>query len=216
MGRRRVVVAVLAAALVAGTLPAAAGDRGGGKGKPGHPHGGKGIKVKVDHRGGGPPPWAPAHGYRRHGAAPAGAVYVAPFQIDLGRCNRGTLGAVLGGAAGGAAGAQVGGGKGRDAAIIGGTIIGVIVGQRIGRWMDEVDQACVGQTLEHAPSGRPVEWVNPDNGVVYQVTPTEAYRIGEDLYCREFQTEAQIGGRTERLYGTACRQPDGAWERASR
>ena len=31
-------------------------------------------------------------------------------------------------------------------------------------------------------------------------------------YCREFQQEVTIGGKTERAYGTACRQPDGAWE----
>ena len=31
-------------------------------------------------------------------------------------------------------------------------------------------------------------------------------------YCREFQQEVTVGGKTERAYGTACRQPDGAWE----
>lgn len=31
-------------------------------------------------------------------------------------------------------------------------------------------------------------------------------------YCREFQQTVSIGGRTEQAYGTACRQPDGAWE----
>ena len=31
-------------------------------------------------------------------------------------------------------------------------------------------------------------------------------------YCREFQHEVTIGGKTESAYGIACRQPDGAWE----
>ena len=29
--------------------------------------------------------------------------------------------------------------------------------------------------------------------------------------CREYRTVATIDGRSERLYGTACRQPDGSW-----
>lgn len=223
MGRRefpgavRLACFVLALALAAAApLPADAKDKGNkGRGEQKE----RGPKTKVEYLGGGPPPWAPAHGYRRHAGTPAhveGGVYAAPFQIDLGRCNRGTLGAVLGGAAGGVLGSKVGDGRGRDAAVIGGTILGVIVGQRIGRWMDDLDAACVGQVLEHAPTGRPVEWVNPDNGVVYQVTPTQTYQGGDDRYCREFRTEAQIGGRNEQLYATACRQPDGSWERVSR
>jgi len=178
---------------------------------------GGGPRVKIDYRGGGPPPWAPAHGYRRSGRdGQAVPVYAAPFQIDVGRCNRGTLGAVLGGAAGGALGSRVGGGTGRDTAIVGGTILGVLVGQSIGRWMDEVDQACVGQVLEHAGTKQSVEWVNPDNGVIYQVAPAETWRVAEDRYCREFEATAQIGGRTERTHGTACRRADGSWERADR
>lgn len=31
-------------------------------------------------------------------------------------------------------------------------------------------------------------------------------------YCREFQHEVTIGGKTESAYGIACQQPDGAWE----
>jgi len=28
-------------------------------------------------------------------------------------------------------------------------------------------------------------------------------------FCREFQQEVRVGGRTERRYGPACRQEDG-------
>jgi surface antigen len=31
-------------------------------------------------------------------------------------------------------------------------------------------------------------------------------------YCREFQQQVTIGGRSERAYGTACQQPDGSWQ----
>ena len=30
--------------------------------------------------------------------------------------------------------------------------------------------------------------------------------------CREFQRTITIGGKTEKAYGTACRQPDGTWK----
>jgi surface antigen len=34
----------------------------------------------------------------------------------------------------------------------------------------------------------------------------------QGAYCREFQQTVSIGGREERAYGTACRQPDGSWK----
>jgi surface antigen len=159
-----------------------------------------------------PPPWAPAHGYRakhkdkhHHSAA-----YRAPFDIDLGRCNRDVLGALLGGAAGAAAGTQIGSGSGKTAAIIGGTVIGFLVGGSIGRAMDQVDQTCVGQVLEHAPDGSDIVWAGADQGR-YQVVPLRTWQQGES-YCREYTATATIGGRSQQTYGTACRQPDGAWK----
>lgn len=215
--RKLVAVVAMFCLAVGGLSPAVAKDKDKGK------HGGKGrgAKVKVVYRGGGPPPWAPAHGYRhqhtRGGPSavvvPVAVPYAAPFHLDLGRCNRGALGSVLGGAAGGLLGSQVGDGAGRTAAIIGGTILGVIVGGSVGRSMDDLDQACVGQMLEHVPTGQAVEWVNPDTGRVYQTKPTDTYQGDDGRYCREYQTTVQIGGRAQEAYGTACRQPDGSWER---
>jgi surface antigen len=161
-----------------------------------------------------PPPWAPAHGYRaKHKHKKSHdhhSDYRAPFDIDLGRCNRETLGALLGGAVGAAAGTQIGSGSGRTAAIIGGTVIGFLVGGSIGRAMDEVDQNCVGQVLEHAPDGSDITWVGADNGR-YQVAPLRTFQQGES-YCREYSATATIGGRSQQTYGIACRQPDGAWK----
>jgi surface antigen len=160
-----------------------------------------------------PPPWAPAHGYRAKHKQKGhyhNSGYRAPFDIDLGRCNRETLGALLGGGAGAAAGTQIGSGSGRTAAIIGGTVIGFLVGGSIGRAMDQLDQYCVGQALEYAPDGSDITWVGADQGR-YQVEPLRTFEQSGS-YCREYTATATIGGRSQQTYGTACRQPDGAWK----
>lgn len=180
-----------------------------------------------------PPGWAPAWGYRakhereheyeheheherwrhhrEHYEQHERAVYVVPYGIDTGRCNRDLLGAAIGGATGGFIGSNIGKGDGRTAAIVGGTIIGLLVGGNIGRAMDRVDQSCVGQVLEYARPHETVVWRSPDD-VRYQVTPVRTYEPSPGRYCREYQTTATIGGRVERAYGTACRQPDGSWK----
>ena len=182
-----------------------------------------------------PPPWAPAHGYRekhQHGndhqreddddddedrgkrvrVVPAQPVYVAPYGISQGTCNRALVGKVLGGAAGAAIGSQIGRGNGNTAAIIGGTILGVIVGGNIGQSMDRVDQGCVGQILEHAPDGRPIAWTDTNNGGRYRVTPDKPYQTSQGQYCRKYMTNAVIDGYDRQVYSTACRQPDGVWQ----
>ena len=164
---------------------------------------------------GGPPPWAPAHGWRRKHAQHYEAGYVIPdLGIELGRCNRDVIGAVIGGAAGGAIGSQFGRGSDRTAATIGGTIVGVLIGGAIGRSMDEADQACIAQTLEQAPAQHAVAWSNPDGGH-YRVVPLEGYEDRQGRICRDYRTTATVEGRQQQLYGTACRQPDGSWQRAS-
>jgi surface antigen len=167
-----------------------------------------------------PPPWAPAHGYRakhkhKHDDDDDRVVYAVPYGIDRGRCDRGlvsseVVGGVLGGAVGGVAGAQFGKGKGKTAATIGGAIVGVLVGASIGRSMDEIDQNCVGRILEHAPDRRRIEWEG-ERGADYAVMPLRTYQ-SDGAYCREYQTEATVGGKVQHVYGTACRQPDGAWK----
>jgi surface antigen len=164
----------------------------------------KGRKHRARHAGG-PPPWAPAHGYRRQQGGGYQATYEAPFDLRSGRCDRSALGVVLG------IGSQVAKGDERTAAIIGGSIIGALVGGSIGRSMDEVDQNCVGQALEHAPDGKNIMWNEPEDGSRYQVTPVETYQDNGGRYCREYQTVSVVGGRTQETYGTACRQPDGSW-----
>ncbi len=36
--------------------------------------------------------------------------------------------------------------------------------------------------------------------------------VSNDPYCREYQRSVNVGGHMEQSYGTACRQPDGAWK----
>jgi surface antigen len=149
---------------------------------------------------------------RRVVVIPAPAVYVAPYGIAQGTCNRKLLGQVLGGATGAAIGSQIGGGRGKTVAMVGGGILGVIVGGNIGQSMDRVDQGCVGQILEHAPDGRRVAWTDPKNGGLYQVVPAAPYQTHDGLYCRPYSTNAVMDGYNRQISGTACRQPNGIWQ----
>jgi hypothetical protein len=60
--------------------------------------------------------------------------------------------------------------------------------------------AAIGALTQHqrAPIGRRITW--SDAGVA-----------GDGAYCREFQQEVRIGGRSEFAWGTACLGEDGDW-----
>lgn len=120
-------------------------------------------------------------------------------------------GAVLGGVAGAAAGSAVGGGSGRAVAIILGALVGSTVGANIGRHMDEQDRIRTAEAMEYNPSGYSSKWHNPDTQTQYTVTPTRTYASGEGP-CREFTMDAEVGGKSQQVYGTACRQADGSWK----
>jgi surface antigen len=130
-------------------------------------------------------------------------------------CQKHTVGgAGLGGIGGGVIGSQIGSGTGQTAAIISGTLAGAALGGYIGSYldkMDDMDKRQLNQTLEEQPTDQTTQWKNPDTEKEYQVTPKKTYEKN-DTYCREFQTEITVGGETEQGYGTACRQPDGAWK----
>ena len=168
------------------------------------------TKCKPGARRGGPPPWAPAHGYR---AGPGvQSAYVSPVDLGSGRCNRDLVGGLLGAAAGAVLGSNIGKGDGRTAAIIGGAVLGALVGGEIGRTMDAADQSCVGQALEQAHDGQVITWNNPNRDARYQVVPSQTYQRPDGQYCREYTATATIGGKAETTYGRACRQPDGSWK----
>jgi surface antigen len=127
-----------------------------------------------------------------------------------------TVGALAGAGAGGLLGAQVGKGSTRLAATAAGTLLGAFLGSEVGRSLDRADAAHASQAqyqaLEYTPSGYSTSWRNPDTGHHGSVTPIETYQSFDGGYCREFQHDAQIGGRTRSVYGTACRTPDGQWQ----
>jgi len=120
-------------------------------------------------------------------------------------------GVLIGAIAGGILGHQVGGGSGQVLATMVGTVAGAMIGGSIGKQMDETDRLNTAAALENVRTGVPSAWVNPDTGYEYVVTPTNTYDSGTGP-CREYTLDATIGGKTEQIYGTACRQPDGSWK----
>lgn len=44
------------------------------------------------------------------------------------------------------------------------------------------------------------------------VSATRGRVVSNNPYCREYQRNVTVGNRVQESYGTACRQPDGAWK----
>lgn len=61
-----------------------------------------------------------------------------------------------------------------------------------------------------APIGQAITWNDGTAGGSVVALRDGTSSTGQ--YCREFQQTVTIGGRSEQAYGTACRQPDGAWQ----
>jgi surface antigen len=120
-------------------------------------------------------------------------------------------GALTGAAVGAAVGSAIGSDHNQAFAIWLGAVVGASIGSTIGRYMDEQDRLKTGNALETQRTHTPTTWVNPDTQNTYTVTPTRTYTVAEGP-CREFTLDAQIGGKTEQIYGTACRQSDGSWK----
>ncbi len=120
-------------------------------------------------------------------------------------------GVVAGSIIGGLIGSQIGGGSGRGAGLVIGMVAGAVIGGQIGRSMDETDRLKTAQALETQRTGEPARWRNPDTGHEYTVVPTRTYQQQQSP-CREYTVDAVIGGRPEKVYGTACRQADGSWK----
>lgn len=108
-----------------------------------------------------------------------------------------------------------GGSKG----IAAGVILGGFLGGATGNLLDQRDQKMAMEAshraLEAAPTGQATAWRNPDTGNSGTVTPQRTYQAPNGEYCREYTQQVMIGGKKETYYGTACRQPDGAWKTVS-
>lgn len=125
------------------------------------------------------------------------------------------VGVLTGGVAGGLLGSTIGKGNGQLLAIAAGTVAGAIIGGSIGKSMDETDRLKMNSALENNAVGKPAYWQNPSSGAHYQVTPTKNVTVSGNKYCREYRTVADIAGKKQEVYGTACRQPDGSWKAVS-
>jgi surface antigen len=129
--------------------------------------------------------------------------------------NKQDIGVLTGGVAGGLLGNTIGQGNGRILAVVGGTVAGAMIGGAIGHSMDETDKLKVNQALESNNVGQPAYWQNAKTGADYRVTPTKNVTVRGNKYCREYRTTANIAGKVQQMYGTACRQPDGSWKQVS-
>jgi surface antigen len=125
------------------------------------------------------------------------------------------MGVMSGGAIGGLVGSQFGQGGGKLLAVGAGVLAGALIGGAIGKNMDETDQLKVNQALEKNAIGQPAYWQNQSTGNNYTVVPTKNVTVDGNPYCREYRTTANIAGKAQQMYGTACRQPDGSWKMSS-
>ncbi len=130
--------------------------------------------------------------------------------------NKQDAGTLLGGVGGAVAGAQFGKGSGKIATTIAGGLLGGVLGNQVGASLDRADMAYYNkssqQAMESGQSGQPVTWVNPDSGHQGTITPAQAYQNNTGQYCREYTQTINVGGQTQKAFGTACRQPDGTWQ----
>jgi surface antigen len=134
---------------------------------------------------------------------------------DSGYGPKQTVETLAGAGLGGLAGATLFDGNARIAGAAAGTLLGAFLGNEAGKSLDRADATYANRAeahaLEYAPAGAATPWRNPDIGSYGTVTPVRTFEA-YDGYCREFQHKAKIGGRTEQVWGTACRSPDGAWQ----
>jgi surface antigen len=144
-----------------------------------------------------------------------GAIALSLVGCQQGAGPKQTIGTVGGALAGGLAGSTIGGGTGRLWATGAGVILGSLLGSSIGKSLDRADQQYLSQStqtaLESGQTGQAVEWRNPDSGNHGTVVPQKAYQR-DNTYCREYSQNIVVDGKSERAYGTACRQPDGTWQ----
>jgi surface antigen len=158
-----------------------------------------------------PPPWAPAHGWRRKHdpfyVGYAGRQWSDDYGVISGRCNTDMVLTAIGAAAGGTIGNRTASDENRAVATIVGAIVGGVIGNAIGERIDAKDRACTGHALELARVGQKVRWDNPETGVSYTVRPTR------DLadHCREFEFRAQGRSASAPVKLKGCARPGGEW-----
>ncbi|MFO0110183.1 MAG: RT0821/Lpp0805 family surface protein [Alphaproteobacteria bacterium] len=133
-----------------------------------------------------------------------------------GGITKADVGTLAGAGLGAWAGSNVGSGAGRTAAIAVGALAGAGIGRELGASLDRADMAYFNraqqQALETSQPGQTLPWSNQQSGNSGTFTPSNYYQTAEGTYCREFQQTITVGGKTEKAFGRACRQPDGSWQ----
>lgn len=133
------------------------------------------------------------------------------FTLGLTGCypgNNQQTGTVVGAVAGGLLGSAVGAGTGQVVAIGAGAVAGALIGGAIGQSMDNQDRVYVVRAMN---DGRRHHWVNKRTHREYTVVPVKTVKVRGYNHCRRFYTVTRIDGRKARVYGTACRMPNGTW-----
>jgi surface antigen len=132
--------------------------------------------------------------------------YIWPVGIQGGTCNRAYLAQTASNLTGLSPVALQSGAR------LGGIAINPLIGGRVGSHLDIIDQACATEALEHAGIGSPVSWHGADGTpVTLRVTKSESPQNGKP--CRNYETTAQIGSRTEKTSARACRDAaTGTWQ----
>ena len=126
------------------------------------------------------------------------------------------IGTGIGALGGAALGTSMTHGKGKIVGGVLGALAGAAVGNAIGASLDRADMTYYQQTqqkaLETSNAGQALPWSNPQSGNSGVIIPQAPYKNTSGQYCREFQNQITVGGKTQSGYGTACRQPDGSWQ----
>jgi len=128
--------------------------------------------------------------------------------VSLGGCagaEKKDIGTLFGAALGAWAGHEID--DGGTAGVLIGAAAGALIGRMIGQYMDESDKEQLAETIDHAPTGQPVRWTNPDSGNAFSVTPTSNHYAQGNQQCRTFNQVVEVDGRIETMPGVACRAP---------
>lgn len=145
-------------------------------------------------------------------------IFLVPYGIERGVCDRRRLasdafGGVVGLAGGGLGGETVAAaGRSKAPYAVAGAAAGPLVGPRIGRMMEEVDHHCIGRTLEYAPDRHSVRWKNDVKDLAYVIVPVRTFQNPNGLYCREYLASATVAGKALEALASACRSASGAWK----
>ncbi len=96
-----------------------------------------------------------------------------------------------------------------------GVFIGALIGSEISGYMNNVDRLRARDAnlmAQTAPIGQRISWNNSRSNHYGNTIATRDGYSKSGKYCREFLQTINIGNRTEKGYGVACRRSDGTWK----